>query len=184
MRAVSKAELHERLWPATFVSEANLASLVAEVRRALGDQSREPKYIRTVHGFGYALVGRPADARCAGKGGRMCWAIVDGREIPLVPGEHIVGRDPEASIMLDAPSVSRRHARIVVGVDSVTLEDLTSKNGTFLNDVTVEGMTHAVRISMKRVLDPFRPRSVCSAAATPRRRSADSERPVSRRRRT
>ena len=39
-RAVSKAELQERLWPSTFVGETNLATLVAEIRRALGDPRR------------------------------------------------------------------------------------------------------------------------------------------------
>jgi len=36
-RAMSKQELHERLWPDTFVSEVNLASLIAEIRAALGE---------------------------------------------------------------------------------------------------------------------------------------------------
>ena len=56
-RALSKAELHERLWPATFVSEATLSSLVAEVREALGEQARGGRFVRTVHRFGYAFKG-------------------------------------------------------------------------------------------------------------------------------
>ena len=56
-RAVAKGELHERLWPSTFVSEATLASLVAEVRDALDERGREARFIRTVHGFGYAFSG-------------------------------------------------------------------------------------------------------------------------------
>lgn len=54
-RALSKSELHERLWPRTFVSEVNLAALVVEVRAALGDRGRHGRFIRTVHGFGYAF---------------------------------------------------------------------------------------------------------------------------------
>jgi DNA-binding winged helix-turn-helix (wHTH) protein len=56
-RVLSKAELHEQLWPATFVSEATLASLVAEVRGALGETGREGRYVRTVHRFGYGFSG-------------------------------------------------------------------------------------------------------------------------------
>src|SRR5689334_2657197 len=41
-RAVSKAEFQERLWPSTFVEETNLASLVAEIRRALSDDAASP----------------------------------------------------------------------------------------------------------------------------------------------
>ena len=42
--ALSKVELHERLWPSTFVSEVNLAALIAELRAALGEHGR---FIRT-----------------------------------------------------------------------------------------------------------------------------------------
>ena len=45
-RALSKAELHERLWPSTFVSEATLSSLVAEVRDALGEKARRGRFVR------------------------------------------------------------------------------------------------------------------------------------------
>jgi Tol biopolymer transport system component/DNA-binding winged helix-turn-helix (wHTH) protein len=58
--AVAKPEIRDRLWPDTFVSESNLTGLVAQVREALGDDPRTPRYIRTVHGFGYAFA-READ---------------------------------------------------------------------------------------------------------------------------
>ena len=60
-RALSKNELHEHLWPATFVSEANLASLIAEIREALGDTARQPRFIRTAHRFGYAFSGEAVE---------------------------------------------------------------------------------------------------------------------------
>jgi DNA-binding winged helix-turn-helix (wHTH) protein len=41
-RALSKNELHEHLWPVTFVSEVNLATLIAEIREALADDARRP----------------------------------------------------------------------------------------------------------------------------------------------
>lgn len=56
-KALSKADLQERLWPGTFVAEANLSNLVAEVRAALGDPARAPTFVRTAHGFGYAFCG-------------------------------------------------------------------------------------------------------------------------------
>jgi serine/threonine-protein kinase len=56
-RAFSKDELQQRLWPDTFVTEGNLASLIAELRSALGDDARKPRYIRTVHGYGYSFAG-------------------------------------------------------------------------------------------------------------------------------
>ena len=62
--AVAKAELLERLWPDTFVSDAGLHNLVAEIRAALGDAPRAARYIRTVPRYGYAFHGdaRPAPA--------------------------------------------------------------------------------------------------------------------------
>jgi adenylate cyclase len=54
-RVVSKAELHERVWPGTFVSDATLAGLVKELRRALSDAASDKPLIRTSHGVGYAF---------------------------------------------------------------------------------------------------------------------------------
>ena len=62
-RAVPKAELQEKLWPATYVSEGNLATLVKEARIAIGDDARQPIYIRTVHGYGYAFAGTVQQAQ-------------------------------------------------------------------------------------------------------------------------
>ena len=59
-RVLSKHELHDRLWPSTFVSDASLASLVAEIREALGDSARRPRYVRTAHRVGYAFCGEAA----------------------------------------------------------------------------------------------------------------------------
>jgi len=55
-RAISKSDLQERLWPQTFVTEGNLTTTVGELRSALGDDAREPRFVRTVHGFGYSFA--------------------------------------------------------------------------------------------------------------------------------
>jgi DNA-binding winged helix-turn-helix (wHTH) protein len=138
-RALSKSELHDRLWPATFVTEANLASLVAELRRALGDPSRAPKIIRTVRRFGYAFSGRITGDVETAPARRSCWIVWRGHEIPMHEGENIVGRDPAAAACFDFPSVSRQHARITVAPDGVTVEDLGSKNGTLLRQERITG---------------------------------------------
>lgn len=132
--ALAKNEIHDHLWPGTFVTEANLASVVAELRRALEDQPRNSRFIRTVHGFGYAFCGQiDAESTAAAPSG-SCWIVWRGREIPLRDGENIIGRDPDLAVRVDFPSVSRRHARIVVSTEGVTLEDLGSKNGTLLRN--------------------------------------------------
>jgi DNA-binding winged helix-turn-helix (wHTH) protein len=133
--AVPKEKLMETLWPGVFVGEGNLARLVAELREAIGDDVHGPRFIRTVHGFGYAFAGQAEPdtpvraAAAADVGFRLLWR---NREIALQEGENILGREPEATAWIDVHSVSRRHARIVVSGDAAMLEDLGSKNGTFL----------------------------------------------------
>jgi DNA-binding winged helix-turn-helix (wHTH) protein len=143
-RVLSKAELLERLWPDTFVSESNLASLVAELRAALGDQARRPRYLRTAHRHGYASCGaattdgppsppaRPV-AACA----RL---VIGAREFALAPGANVLGRVPGAAIWIESACVSRRHALVTVAADGASIEDLGSKNGTFLNRRRVTGV--------------------------------------------
>jgi DNA-binding winged helix-turn-helix (wHTH) protein len=139
-RAVSKAELQDRLWPSTFVEETNLAGLVAEVRRALGDSASEPAFLRTMYGFGYRFVGEvndlPAPTPPGLAGPRPC-LVVDDRCLPLLEGPNVIGRAPESTIRCEASGVSRHHARIILTNGVATLEDLGSKNGTFVGDFRV-----------------------------------------------
>jgi TolB-like protein/Flp pilus assembly protein TadD len=53
--AVTKERLFELIWPETIVAEANLPSLIKEIRRALDDDARDPKIIVTVFGHGYSF---------------------------------------------------------------------------------------------------------------------------------
>lgn len=134
-KALSKAELHERLWPGTFVSDANLANVVAEVRAALGDHAQKPRIIRTVQRFGYAFQAETKSEAPPPRRGRLSASfrlVLSDREVVLSPGENLLGRDDTATVWIDDTSVSRRHARIVVTDSGATLEDLDSKNGTFL----------------------------------------------------
>ena len=138
-KAISKERLHQELWPATFVSDANLANLVADLRAALGDDARPPQIIRTLPRFGYAFR---ADAETAAAEAvleksifRLLWRD---REIALREGENVLGRDEASVAWIDVSSVSRHHARIVVSRDRATVEDLGSKNGTYLKGRRVE----------------------------------------------
>jgi DNA-binding winged helix-turn-helix (wHTH) protein len=134
-RAVSKACLQERLWPETFVCEANLASLVSEIRQAIGDDRRQGRFVRTVHGYGYAFCGaveKDSRSRETGTPTATYWLRWDKVPIPLRDGETILGREPGVDVWLDVPSVSRRHARIVIRDGRAIVHDLGSKNGTWV----------------------------------------------------
>ena len=130
---LSKTDLQQRLWPDTFVAEANLSNLVGEIREALGDRGHNPGWIRTAHGVGYAFCGEAvalASAREKPSDRPTCWLEWGARRFPLSMGEHVIGRDPDVEISLDASTVSRRHARLVVTAEGAVLEDFGSKNGT------------------------------------------------------
>ena len=117
-RAVPRTELHQRLWPATFVLETNLASLVAEVRRALEDSADDPQFVRTVHRVGYWFIGRINDdgvEAAAKPRTTRYWLVWETRQVALNDGENIIGRAPDASVWIDAAGVSRHHARILAG---------------------------------------------------------------------
>jgi len=135
-RALSKAEIHDHLWPRIFVSESSLSRLAAELRQALGDDARRPRFIRTVYGFGYAFSGEVVDApeRPAAKyrDAYACRVTCGSRDIVLDRGENVIGRMPDARVWIDTTKVSRRHARIIVSGGRAVIEDLGSKNGTFL----------------------------------------------------
>ena len=129
-RAVSKQELREQLWPATFVDDGGLASLAAEIRRALNDSARTPVFLRTVHRFGYRFVGDLVDTGVAARA--RAFLVFENRRSMLLEGPNVIGRAPDATIPYDVAGVSRHHARVVVSRDGAILEDLGSKNGTYL----------------------------------------------------
>jgi predicted ATPase/DNA-binding winged helix-turn-helix (wHTH) protein len=60
-RAVAKAELLDAIWGDQFVSESALTTRIKSARVALGDNGRDQRCIRTVHGFGYQLVASVAE---------------------------------------------------------------------------------------------------------------------------
>ena len=173
-KALSKAEIHAALWPDTFVSETNLANLVVELRAALGDDAHASRIVRTVPRFGYAFCAQARDedreppeaTPVAGIEHRLIWGR---REIVLEPGENLIGRDHTAVVWINDESVSRRHARILVDKDGARLEDLGSKNGTFLRGRPVEKPTvleDGDEFTLGEGVAPLRFRTFGSAATT------------------
>ena len=147
---VSKDEVYASLWPGTFVAEANIPNLIAEIRSALGDSARRPRYVRTAHRAGYAFAGSavettrggaapqaaPAPAAAAAEPGPrdrlMCSLVGDGRTIPLHDGKHVVGRGADCDLQVASAAVSRRHATLFVRGTRAVIQDLESRNGTFV----------------------------------------------------
>ena len=139
-RALSRAELHDRLWPGSFVSEASLRQVVMELRRALGDDPREIRFVRTVRRYGYAFSGSTRDDGLLAVGPRLsrCSLLRGAFELPLYEGDNLLGREPDAAVRLASEKASRRHARITVDEKLAVLKDLGSKNGTRVNGKRAE----------------------------------------------
>ncbi|HEX9160857.1 MAG TPA: FHA domain-containing protein [Thermoanaerobaculia bacterium] len=141
-RAVSQRELYDALWPDTTVEIANLYNVIHALRAALGDASKT--IIRTVYDYGFAFAPEIVVAGhdpCP-RSGRFELEL-GSRTIPLGKGVHVIGRDAELVVSATVPSVSRRHARIVVTETAATIEDLGSTNGTV---VAGQPITGAVRL--------------------------------------
>jgi DNA-binding winged helix-turn-helix (wHTH) protein len=136
-RVLAKDEILEKVWPATHVGDGTLAAVVAELRGALADDARNPRFIRTVHRVGYAFCGNIAEADGPAQVEQAYRLVWGAREIQLGPGPNVLGRDQHAVAWIDDPSISRRHAVVHVSDAHVTIEDLGSKNGTFLKGTRV-----------------------------------------------
>ena len=104
-KALSKTELQNRLWPSTFVVEKNLTNLVSEIREVLGDDPLHPRFIRTVHRFGYAFREPPStESRSShvnpSTAGVRTAAPAACRHNLLAPLTNFIGRDQEMAELL------------------------------------------------------------------------------------
>ena len=152
-RVMSKEEIIAVVWEGQFITDSALTRAVADLRKALGDDVRQPRFIATVTKRGYRLVApvewaSPTPPEAAADAGAAPRSLTVGhayaltwreRTLPLPEGEHLIGRDPEGAVSISSRKVSRRHARIVVDARGARLEDLKSKNGTFVNGRRVAG---------------------------------------------
>ena len=130
-KAVSKRDLLDHVWSGHIVEEANLKTLVLEIRTAIEERGGRPGVVRTVYGYGYAFAGEVEVGEAVGSP-----AIVSVRwnlQSVLLPlGAHLLGRRPDCAVSIEDPSVSRVHARLEISYTALRIEDLRSKNGTFI----------------------------------------------------
>jgi len=154
-QVVTKEQLLDGIWPGTFVVESGLNVLVGEVRRALGDSASTPRFVRTAHGRGFAFAAAvarldgpptvpPASAPARGPQESTGFWLMDGRRrFALANGENRVGRDPRCGVWLDDSGISRQHAQLTLDATRgrAVIEDLGSKNGTFVRGQRTAGPT-------------------------------------------
>jgi len=136
-RAVPQKELYDALWPDTTVEIASLYNVIHALRTALGDSSKT--IIRTVYDWGFAFAAEVTVAERDRDPAAGCFELEIGRKsVPLAIGSHLIGRDFRSVIPITSPSISRRHARILVTENIATIEDLGSTNGTLVSGQHLE----------------------------------------------
>ena len=146
---IANEELDTLLWPHVFVARTSLTRLVSALRSVLGDEARDSQIIRTAYKTGYAFCANVSSADTTPTGAaptqrqtaNAIHLVWNDRVIALAEGEHIAGRGEECSVVIDATTVSRRHAKIVVRAGSITIEDLESTNGTHVNGLQITAPT-------------------------------------------
>jgi DNA-binding winged helix-turn-helix (wHTH) protein len=145
-RLLTREEIVEKVWPDVAVTDDALRFQVVDLRKALGDQGES--FIQTVRGEGYRWeatvkaaasrrIGSTAADRSIPARARFRLTL-ETHEVQLVEGDNIIGRDPDGALWIDHPSVSRRHARILIGDGKAKLEDLDSKNGTYVGGKRIQ----------------------------------------------
>jgi DNA-binding winged helix-turn-helix (wHTH) protein len=156
---LSRETIIDAVWSDSVVGEAVLRSAIAALRRALHDDAHDPRLIETIPKRGYRLIApvkrvgggsSAAEGPPSPTGPRLMeqhfscalrWGMDD---VDLAEGESIIGRTPESTVQIACERVSRRHARIVVANGRATIEDLGSKNGTFVDGRRIDVPTELV----------------------------------------
>jgi DNA-binding winged helix-turn-helix (wHTH) protein len=141
---VDRDEIHRALW-GTGVHvdrDAAINTAVRKLRHALGDDPQRPELIETVVGKGYRFIAAVERNEQRPPSLAMLVRVLrrGSQEFPLSEGQNLIGRDSHAAVHLDHPSVSRRHAMVRIEGAKATLEDLASRNGTFLEGRRVTGV--------------------------------------------
>ena len=133
---LAKQELLDAVWPDVVVAETSLSVTVAQLRKALGDDPARPTFVETIPRRGYRLVATVDGApRSSPRLPASSPLALIGREVtlPLKSGRTVIGRDPACDARLDSYHISRFHVAVEVHGGRVVVEDLGSKNGTFIN---------------------------------------------------
>ena len=90
-----------------------------------------------------------------------------GQKYPLATQKVVLGRHPDCDVVVDVGAVSRRHAQLVQVDGQYYLEDLKSRNGTFVNQMPVHGrhpLQEGDRIQICDITFRFGETSVASGA--------------------
>lgn len=125
---VSKEEIFQKIWPDTNVSDAALSSCIQELRSALHDDAKQPRFIETVHRRGYRFVASVLERKPA--------EVVRSRAVPF-PACHapIVGREHQIRQLENAWQLASQGVRQILFVSGHAGVGKTTTVLTFLTNV-------------------------------------------------
>ena len=140
---VPKREITDAVWQVEYITDNRLNRAIADLRRALEDDAADPQFVETIPTRGYRLMAPvtamdPNQKRDEDRRSPFKLEAAE-RGFALYEGENTIGRGTDADVLVDSEWVSRHHARILVEDGRAYIEDLGSKNGTYLQGSRVEG---------------------------------------------
>lgn len=151
---VTKDDLLAAAWPDTAVCEAVLTTAMRELRRALGDQARVPRFIETVHGRGYRFIASvaetnvpalPTESSTAPATEADAEALAPFRLSRVASSHCLVGREPEWARLHDWFATVQQGARRIgfvageAGIGKTVLVD------AFVSEVAARGKARVGR---------------------------------------
>jgi DNA-binding winged helix-turn-helix (wHTH) protein len=141
---VARDSIHAAVWGADVFLDRDAAinTAMRKIRRALGEDVGRPRLVETVVGKGYRFVGQIVRETVDPRRQVAVYRLTRGTDaFALQDGDNLIGRDPNVRVFLDHPSVSRRHARLSITGARVVLEDLNSRNGTWMDGRVITSPT-------------------------------------------
>ncbi len=123
---ITKEELFGALWPETAVGDAALVTCIQELRKALKDDARRPRYIETLHRRGYRFIAKPAPAPAPPASKAPALPLPDRPSIAVLPFANMSG-DPDQEYFADGISED-----LITGLSHIRWLFVIARNSTFV----------------------------------------------------
>jgi DNA-binding winged helix-turn-helix (wHTH) protein len=137
---VTKEELIEALWPGTFVGDSVLKVVVRQLRKALGDDPKHPRFIETAHRRGYRFIGAIAALPQS-----ETPALPHASLSAAAPPQTVVGREEALSRMRTCLHKTLRGQRQILFVTGEAGIGKTALVDAFVQSLVLEGTIRTVR---------------------------------------